>query len=806
MVNTSKILTVSYGTFSCTLEGFDDSFETMKAIAEYFRDLAADDRYFGAEPPVPDAEMLARIAEREIARRVEAREEKGGIVLRAAQPEETYSLTAPMPAAKAKPADQAQPEPVAKTEPAATPEPTATSEPQPTPAEDLQDSRQAPADAIADAHAQETPSAAESQDVAAARPDAPTMDQPEQALSEDVVSDEVATEDVVTEDVIAEDVAAEDMPVRRAVGEDSTIAAKLQRIRAVVSRNTAVPAEYSEDEHADIFAEPETVTPDAVLTEEAKADAAAEMAVEDVTGDDVAGDDDLTLADILAEVRIDPPKDTDTAEASVTEDAQDDAGDGIPQEDIAEVDVTGAEAAEYEDEYEDNTFALDPQESAPQPPETLTAQDSPEPETEDENAASQPEQTVLITPAPATQDASQDLEDDDDDVAAILDRLAGLSPDTAEDTPAATTVEEERDELDDILAGLADQPDERPDQANHAAPETTQDPTQPSLRARVVKMKRTDFEAAIAQGHLEETDEEDDWHALDDSALSPEEEADLQAELAEVEAELHREDDTLPEDDSEEVDSIFAEAQDDTPYPADRRRALDQLDEAASERDMTRLMAKTISEMDEPESASRRNAIAHLRAAVAATRADKEAGVTERPDTISDAFRDDLASVVRPRRPRAEGTQTARPVEQSRAAPLKLVAEQRIDAPVAPPAPVRPRRVSMAEIQQEPRQAAATTEPGSSFAEYVEEKGAHDLPEILEAAASFLSFVEGRDQFTRPQLMTRARSVVGEDFSREDGLRSFGQLLRQGKIQKLKGGRFTVSDQIGFQPSARRAG
>lgn len=142
---------------------------------------------------------------------------------------------------------------------------------------------------------------------------------------------------------------------------------------------------------------------------------------------------------------------------------------------------------------------------------------------------------------------------------------------------------------------------------------------------------------------------------------------------------------------------------------------------------MTRLMAKTISEMDEPESTSRRNAIAHLRAAVAATRADKEAGVTERPDTIGDAFRDDLASVVRPRRPRAEGTATARPVEQTRAAPLKLVAEQRIDAPATPPAPVRPRRVSMSEIQQDQRQNTATTEPGSSFAAYVEEKGAHGL-------------------------------------------------------------------------------
>ena len=175
------------------------------------------------------------------------------------------------------------------------------------------------------------------------------------------------------------------------------------------------------------------------------------------------------------------------------------------------------------------------------------------------------------------------------------------------------------------------------------------------------------------------------------------------------------------------------------------------------------------------------------------------------PDKRLNAYRDDLANVVRPRRPvggedGGRATRTERPVINTKPAPLKLVAEQRIDVDHnAPVTPVRPRRVDRDAMAQ------ASGEAGD-FAEFAENMGATRLPDLLEAAAAYMSFVEGHAEFSRPQLMTRVRAAGEQDFSREDGLRSFGQLLRQGKIEKIKGNRFTVSDQIGFRPNERAAG
>lgn len=726
MVQSNKILTVSYGTFSCTLEGFDDSFGTMKAIAEYFRDLASDDRYFGAEPPQPDADMLARIAQREISRQVEARQETGGgFVLRAADAAAPAALAtaATVAAQTAEVAEQPR-----QAAPVATPAPAEHAPVQPAPVEAVQTPAPAPV----------------------AEPVTHSL------LSEAVDKSRLDAQDNFDDgdqvDAHAHIPTAE--PIDETAPAGDSIAAKLQRIRAVVSRNEAQEtSEFSEDEHADSFVASAVSDLNDALEED------DQIALEETPAEDIAADRELAEAFDRFEDDAD-----DNFEDIITETTEDEMVAFSDEEDLQDT---------FEELDDDGSYDAD----------LDTAEIEEIEEVETSLPVSEIEGDDVGTALAAVAQSMHDSDGSAQEVYEELDQAADagnadkgidlsqflVTDGEAETTAqASTTLEEEVG----VLTGLDDEdPDEDFDVS--------------------------DLQDDDVSDMVEEPREDVDTN--DQELLSAEDEADLIRELADVEADLAPD---YSEEERDEVVNAIAESDEDD-AAQDHTTLPPAADEA--EEDLSRLMAAAEEKMDAPENSTSRETYSHLRAAVAAAEAERSAGGDVDGNAQDDMYREDLASVVRPRRPVPNAAvRPQRPNTESRPAPLKLVAEQRIDTETqkSTRGPVRPRRVSATAMNADLNAADAAD---GGFAEFAAEMGATDLPDLLEAAAAYLSFVEGRDQFSRPQLMNKVRQVEANDFNREDGLRSFGQLLREGKIEKTGGGRFTASGDIGFRPDDERA-
>ena len=735
MMNNNKILTVSYGTFSCTLEGFDDSFGTMKAIAEYFRDLSSEDRYFGAEPAQPDAEMLAHIAQKEISRRVEARQQDGQIVLSAQTPEEPAAPAQPAPAPEAAetPKTPAAPQPQVSST-AAGPSVVSTSFAPRRPKEisAYYDAYRINALKSAEAEAAPAPQAEAaaprdevvSRDVAAPKPEAtqaeaapasaapaPEVDIVPGQPDEDV---EAFFADSPRNEVTVDDQDAEIQPVAAPVVD--SIAAKLQRIRAVVANQDAPGAPQPQVFDDEDTTDAEDSTDDVIAN-----------AINDIQG---ALDADDTVEDIAQTSDLEAEEDVTAAQES-EEQHEVVAADEVEEADAAQVDADETGEAE--------------EDTAPRG------------------------RVLKVKRADIDRAIAEgELEEVEEDAPAVLEEPEKPALRIQRD-PESTLSDEDEEDLARELAEL--------------------EATLSSAAADTLTDAPEDAEEAVAyedDAPEEETSEEDT--AKEDSQEDTAQEETLDADVS--------------EDDAEEVQAevqaeTAAEPEAEAPKAAPQRRSLPTLD-ADSGPDMNRLLAETDNQMDEPEAATRRDAITHLRAAVAAKKADMALGAPDAAERENNAYRSDLAEVVKPRRPASTTARTERPAEP-RPAPLKLVAAQRIDTDQPRNvAPVRPRRVAAV--------APAPVPQAGGFAEFAEEMGATQLPDLLEAAAAYMAFVEGMDDFSRPQLMNTVRQGGAEDFSREEGLRSFGQLLRTGKLQKLEGGRFKASEQIGFQPDARAAG
>ena len=245
-----------------------------------------------------------------------------------------------------------------------------------------------------------------------------------------------------------------------------------------------------------------------------------------------------------------------------------------------------------------------------------------------------------------------------------------------------------------------------------------------------------------------------------------------------------------------------------------RRKAISQDEDEALER----LMDATSSRLEDSENSGRRASIAHLKAAVAATKADASIveGAAAKEEAELHQYREDLARVVRPGGEASTAPDTARRTANA-PSPLVLVSEQRIEddedqrtaSMLASVAATAAQTATPADTQTASDIAEEATEDGEnifndreeheSFSDFAERFGSGELPMLFEAAAAHFSVVEDIESFTRPMLMRKVtESSVGQTVTREDGLRAFGTLLREGRILKDQNGRFTISSTSKF--------
>lgn len=733
MIGASKILTVSYGTFSCTLEGFDDPFNTMKAIAEYFRDLAAEDRYFGAEPPQPDAAMLHRIAEREIQRRVEARVQDNGVILRAdveaapvarlAEPE-----PAPAPAPTVIPAQQA----AAVTESVAAK------------LSKLRAAKTAPEPAVLD-----FPPAAEADEPEALLPDPGLAEFISPAVTEEPIVEavaEVAVEPVA--EVSVEPVAeAQPEPAVEAATEAGPAPEVVLAEAAEASVAEVAVDEIAVVEEAPVVQELEAVLPEG-LADELDDDAARALsdALSGVMADNAprAGH---SIEDLFPEGDALP----DDVDDILPESAPISAAEASEDVDLAAlVSAYHPEAAELPEEAEVAVAAEEVVEIIDVEVIEAVAEDL---DLETLIGSLAEETRLPETVAEETAEPVSALAEEIEDLAPMADDLAAAVDDDEPEAPAvAASRDAEAEEAEAVIeaAGKNDQPEVRPE-----ATEKLQ-----RARARVVRIRRADAELPPA----------------------------------------------ATESEPAEVKPAAAETADEP-----RRKLEVESDDAA----LNRLIAQTNTEMEGPEAKRRLSAIAHLKAAVAATVADRLTRGKPAPTEAARAepYRDDLARAVRPQRPEAPGVRGERP------APLVLVSEQRIDrpapaAPAQPPAhvaPVRPRRVSSAALAVQTDDEDDEDEDGANifadtrgFVEFAEKLGVRSLPDLMEAAAAYTASVEGRPHFSRPHLIKHLSAARGQEIPREDSLRTFGRLLREGRIEKVKRGQFAVNEGSRFLGEAKK--
>ena len=473
-------------------------------------------------------------------------------------------------------------------------------------------------------------------------------------------------------------------------------------------------------------------------------------------------------------------------------------------------------------EFEDEPENMTPDEDVVGQPE-VSAKDETQETAVVEEIVDHPE----IDPAPITDET---IEEDADKVDEHRDAIGNAE--APEESPVETTTGEtliDSHDGDDVSETAAEEVEDQDPAVSEMVSETAYDGKETSTDTVSADdaPEMDEFEAALTQDLMETDDEvesraDQDTSAVDDVSAelddTPQDEPQAVEDRVPLRLEQPAEEERIPlrkprvhvinvspapaaeQTEEEETDNILDD--DDAPQPIAVRRptrpvakSRRETSEPVDTADVSRLMDETDQQMAKPESNRRRNALAHLRAGVATTIADKSLGKDDKDST--EAYRNDLAKALRPRRPVQSGAR--------KSAPLRLVAEQPIDEPaaeapeIAASAPAPKPDVAVNDTNETQAKPVKSSD-FADFGQFAVHVGTHSLEAKLEAAATYLSQIRGIDQFSRPELLRTVKlSGTEDDFSREESLQHFAHMLRAGKLARKEDGLFEVTDEIGYQ-------